>query len=140
MSKQEMFWSCIGYHVHLRKIKARVVPGGGKHMFHRLPQGTGRTDNLLRVDFGEDGGVSIAFSEEFYTMSLEEQIRAMETFVGKMTLEPSAMTEVDQAMTRREITIALAECILAKLRMGERIEEDTDVELDLGVLSGGEYG
>ena len=87
------------------------------------------TEDVFCVEFTENGSLGVLFSEHFLSSSLEEQIQALEAFFWKKTLEPSSAQEVNLEMTRHEVTIILAEVILAKLKSGERLERDTQLDL-----------
>lgn len=92
------------------------------------------TEDVLCVEFSEDGSLGVEFSEDFLSSSLEEQIQGLEAFFWKKTLEPSPTQEVNKEMTQHEITIILAQAMLAKLKAGERIESDTHIDISLEEL------
>ena len=92
------------------------------------------TEKPFRAEFSEDGSVSVEFSEKFLSLSHAEQVQALEAFLWRKTLEPSPTPDVDEAMAHHEITIILAESLLAKLRRGERIEKNADIEISIGDL------
>ncbi|MBN1840886.1 MAG: hypothetical protein JW883_01220 [Deltaproteobacteria bacterium] len=93
------------------------------------------TEDLFRVEFSEDGSLGVEFSEDFLSSSQEEQIQALEAFFWRKTLEPSPTLEVNKAMTEHEITIIVAETILAKLKRGERLERDSNIDISWEELS-----
>lgn len=86
-------------------------------------------EDLIRVEFSEDGGLGVRFSESFLSSSHEEQLQALEAFFWKKTLEPSTTHQVDKAMTEHEIMMIVAETLLAKLRRGERLERDSNIDI-----------
>ena len=92
------------------------------------------TEDVLGVEFLEDGSLGVEFSEDFLSSSLEEQIQSLEAFFWEKTLEPSPTQEVNKEMTQHEITIILAQAMLAKLKRGERIESDMHMDISLGEL------
>jgi hypothetical protein len=89
---------------------------------------------VLGVEFSEDGSLGVQFSEDFLSSSLEEQIQSLEAFFWEKTLEPSPTQEVNKEMTQHEITIILAQAMLAKLKRGERIDSDTHMDISLEEL------
>jgi flagellar capping protein FliD len=92
------------------------------------------TEDVLCVQFSEDGSLGVEFSEDFLSSSLEEQIQSLEAFFWEKTLEPSSTQEVNREMTQHEITIILAQAMLAKLKRGERIDGDTHMDISLEEL------
>lgn len=90
--------------------------------------------NLFRIEFPEEGGLGIEFSDDFVSLSQEEQIRALESFFWEKTSEPSPAQGVDEAMAQHEIAMVIVEALLAKLKRGERIEEGADLDISLGDL------
>ena len=93
------------------------------------------TEDLFRVEFLEDGDLGVEFSEGFLSSSQDDQLQAVEAFFWKKTLEPSPTLEVNKAMTEHEITIIVAETILAKLKRGERLERDSNIDISWEELS-----
>lgn len=91
------------------------------------------TKDLFRLAFSEEGGVRVQFLEDFLSLPLEKQIEAMEDFFWKKTWEPSPR-QVNDAMTQHELTIILAESLLAKLKRGVRLDENSDIEISIGEL------
>jgi len=96
------------------------------------------TEDVFCVELTENGSIGVVFSEHFLSSSLEEQIQALEAFFWKQTLGPSPTQEVNEEMTRHEITIILAEIMLGKLKSGERLEGDTDIDISLEELMSGD--
>jgi|GEM_PF-6627033 len=94
-----------------------------------------KTGDLFRVEFSEDGNLAVEFSEDFLSSSHDDQIQALEVFFWKKTLGPSPILEVNKAMTEHEITIIVAEAMLAKLKRGERLERDSAIDISWDELS-----
>ena len=90
-----------------------------------------KTEDLFCVEFSQDGSLGVEFSEDFLSSSHEEQLKALEAFFWKKSLEPSPTQEVNNAMAQHEITIILAESLMARLKRGERIERDADIDISL---------
>ena len=86
-------------------------------------------EDLVRVEFSEDGSLGVEFSESFLSSSHEEQIEALEAFFWRKTLEPSDAQEVNKAMTEHEIMMIVAETVLAKLKRGERLDRDGNIDI-----------
>lgn len=94
------------------------------------------TKDLLVVRFADDGKLGIELSEDFLSLSLEDQLKAMEAFFLKRNLEPSSFLEVNREMAEHEVTLVVTECLIAKLKKGERLGKDTDIEISLDELMG----
>ena len=88
-------------------------------------------DDALRVVFSDDGKLGVEFSDEFLASSVEEQTKALKALLRKSMEAPSYTVEITRAAAENEIIIVLLETFLAKLRRGERIEEDTGVGIYL---------
>ncbi len=90
--------------------------------------------DLFHLEFSENGSLSIEFSGDFLSLSQEEQLRALESFFWEKTWEPSPTEEVSETMAQHEIRVIVAETLLAKLKRGERIEADADIDISFGDL------
>jgi hypothetical protein len=93
------------------------------------------TEDLFYLEFSGDGGIEVAFSEAFLSFSREEQVQALEAFFSKKMSEPFSAEDIGKAAAKEEITIILAESLLAKLKRGERIERDTNIDISLEELT-----
>jgi hypothetical protein len=91
------------------------------------------TEGLFHLEFSEDGGIDVAFSEEFLSLSREAQLHTLEAFFSETVSKPCAQ-EVDRAAAEEEITILLAQSLLAKLKRGERIEKEAKLDISLEEL------
>ncbi len=94
------------------------------------------TKDLFVVRFSDDGSMGIEFSEEFLSLSLEDQLKAMEAFWGKKNMVAFSSLEVNREMTEHELTLVVLECLLAKLKRGEHIRKDTDIKISMDDLAG----
>jgi hypothetical protein len=94
------------------------------------------TKDLLVVTFADDGKWDIQLSEDFLSSSLEDQLQALEAFYWRKNLEPSSTLEVNSEMTEHEFTLVVTECLITKLKRGERLGNDTDIEISLDEFMG----
>lgn len=91
---------------------------------------------LFRLDFTDDGGLRLRFSEAFFSMSVEEQYHGLEEFYWKKALETPTDLEVNKEVSRHEFTMLVMESLLKKLKRGERLEKDADVVLSMDDIMG----
>jgi hypothetical protein len=91
-------------------------------------------EDPFQVVVSEDNHVGVEFSEAFLALSIEEQLKAMEGFYWKKTLEPQAAFDVGIETVKHEWTIVLAESMLANLKRGEPVERDGQVDISLDDL------
>jgi hypothetical protein len=91
-------------------------------------------DDACRIVFSEDTGFSVEFSDEFLGASVEGQLEQMKAALRERMAVPVSDQDISRAAADNEITILLIETFLAKLRRGERIEKDTNIELDFDAL------
>lgn len=85
----------------------------------------------FRLELSEDESLSVEFSHEFVSLSHAEQIETLEAFFWKKMQEPAPTQDVNKAMAQHEMTIIFAESFLAKLKRGERLDNDADIDLSL---------
>lgn len=88
-------------------------------------------DDPFRLEFSEDGSLGVEFSHDFVSLSHEEQIETLEAFFWKKMWESAPTQDVNKAMAQHEMTIIFAESFLAKLKRGEPLEKDADIDLSL---------
>ena len=88
----------------------------------------------FEVVFSEENQIGIDLSDDFVALSTEEQLKVIEAFFWEKTLEQQKAYDVSADNYKHEITIILAECIMAKLKRGERFERGTQVDIDFNVL------
>lgn len=94
------------------------------------------TEDLFRVEFSEDGNLGVEFSEDFLSSSQDDQLQAVEAFFWKKMSEPAQ--DVSAAAAKNEIVIILAEALLGKLKRGERIDKDSDIDISLEEIMDGQ--
>jgi hypothetical protein len=88
-------------------------------------------EDPFRVVVSEDNHVGVEFSGAFLGLSMEEQLKAIETFYWQKTSEPQAAFDVSKEAVKREMTIVLAESMMANLKRGEPIERDGLIDITL---------
>jgi hypothetical protein len=88
-------------------------------------------EDPFQVVVSEDNHVGVEFSEAFLALSMEEQLKAMEAFFWQKTSEPQAAFDIGKEAVKHEMTIVLAESMLANLRRGEPVERDGLIDITL---------
>jgi hypothetical protein len=91
-------------------------------------------DDAFRIVSSEDEGFGVEFSEEFLDSSVEEQMEQLKALLREKMDLPASDQDLSTTMAENEITIILIETFLAKLRRGERIQENTQIDLDFDAL------
>jgi len=86
------------------------------------------------IHFADDNSVAVEFENGFLSLSQDKQLEAIEGFYRKKMSEPLFATDVSRSAAENEMTIILAETILAKLKRGEMIEKDSGIEISLEEL------
>jgi len=88
-------------------------------------------EDPFRVIVSEDNHVGVEFSEAFLALSMEEQLKAIEAFYRQKSSEPQAAFDVSKEAVKHEMTIVLAESMLANLKRGEPVEKDGQIKFNL---------
>ncbi len=86
------------------------------------------------IHFADDNSVEVEFEDGFLSLSQDEQLESIDGFYRKKMSEPLSTTDVSRSAAENEMTMILAESILAKLKCGERIEKDSGIEISLEKL------
>ncbi len=88
----------------------------------------------FKVHFEDDNSLGVEFEDGFLSLPQDKQLEAIEGFYGEKMSEPYSAEDVSRSAARNEMTIILAETILAKLKRGERIEKGSDIDISLEEL------
>ena len=88
-------------------------------------------EDPFRVIVSEDNHVGVEFSEAFLALSMEEQLKAIEAFYRQKSSEPQAAFDVSKEAVKHEMTIVLAESMLANLKRGEPVERNGQIKFNL---------
>lgn len=88
-------------------------------------------DAPFRVRVSDDNHIGVEFSEEFLSLSPEEQVKAMETFFWQKNQESRSAFDVGEDTVKHEITIALAQGMLASLKRGEPVQIDGKINFNI---------
>jgi hypothetical protein len=88
-------------------------------------------EDPFRVVVSEDNHIGVEFSETFLALSMEEQLKAIEAFYWQKTSEPQAAFGVGKEVVKHEMTIVLAEGMLANLKRGQPVERDGLIDITL---------
>ena len=89
----------------------------------------------FEVIVGEDNLLMVDISDEFAALPREEQLKVMEKFFWERTLPNREMTDVTTDLVKEEITIVLAESMMAQLKRGEAITKDGQIDITLEDLA-----
>jgi hypothetical protein len=84
-------------------------------------------NDACSITFSKDMDFKMEFSDEFLDASLEEQMDILKALLRDRLAAPFSAQDVSEGAAQNEITIVLLEACLGKLRLGERIEKDTNV-------------
>jgi len=88
-------------------------------------------EDPFRVVVSEDNHVEVEFSEAFVALSIEEQRKAMEAFYWQKASESQAAFDVGKEAVTHEMIVVLAGSMLGKLKRGEPVESDGQVDVSL---------
>jgi hypothetical protein len=89
----------------------------------------------FEVIITEDNHVAVNLSDHFVSLPLTEQLKVVEEFFWKKSLEPQDTLDVGSESVKNEITIVLAESMMAQLKRGERFEKDGQIDISLEDLT-----
>jgi hypothetical protein len=91
-------------------------------------------EDPFRVEFSGDDSIGVEFSDQFLSLSVEGQIQALEALFSEKMSKPISTQDVSKAAAENEIVIIFLEILLARLKRGERIENDSDINVSISEL------
>jgi hypothetical protein len=89
----------------------------------------------FEVKITDDNQVAVEFSDAFIALSMKEQLKEMEAFFWERNLKPQEGSDITTDMVKEEITIVLAESIMAQLKRGQPVQQDGKIDITLDDLT-----
>jgi len=78
------------------------------------------TKDILTVEFRENGGLDIQFSEGFLSSSQKDQVLALQDFYREKSLEANSIQELSYDLAKSEQILMVVEALLGKVKRGGR--------------------
>jgi hypothetical protein len=85
----------------------------------------------FRVVFSEENRLAVKLSGDFLALSMEEQLKAMEAFYWQKMSETQSAFDVSKDAVKHEMTMVLAQSMLANLKRGEPVERNGQIKFNL---------
>jgi hypothetical protein len=82
----------------------------------------------------DDNYIAVDVSDDFISLSTEEQLKVMENFFWEKNLAPQSTVDVSQDAILTEYTILIAETIMSQLKDGIRFTNDGKIDINLNNL------
>jgi len=88
----------------------------------------------FEVVITDDNKVAVDLSDAFVVLSAEEQLKIVKAFFWEKTLKPYNTLDVSSDAIKEEITIVLADCLMAQLKRGEPLKRGGQIDVNFEVL------